>query len=543
MAVYNGTKKKNVVNGDSDDDQIFGHDGNDQLFGNGGADAIVGGKGNDKIDGGTGVDTAVFSGLYADYKITFNADNTVTVKGKDGHDTVVHVEILRFDDRDAIIVGGGGSEFTTIQSGVEAATNGAVVLVAAGTYVEQVTIENKTLTLQGTGDATKIVAPSTLTANIHDAASGTPSKNAIIGVNGGDVTISDILIDGAGHGDGLATTYGAADFNGIYYLNAGGAIDDVTVTGIRDPYNLDGSLSGNQRGNAIVIADRDGVARIIEVSDTTITDFQKTGMVFVGAGLTVDIHDNAVTGGGLQPLGSPAQNGIQVSGGATGVLDNNTINELGYGPDSFSATGILVFGSDGVVVINNVVTMVGDSQDAAVAFIDADNPTATGNSLTASFGVYQLGIFTTSLNHSDNDFDGAIAVGFYPDAGGPFTFTGSEADDDIWGAGANDVLNGGRGDDSLIGDGSHFGFGIGDGDDTFVFQKHSGNDMIWDFGQSTGDRDVIDVSDYHFKNFAELQRHIENDVDGNAVIHLSGHDSVTVVGISAASLTQQDFLI
>jgi hypothetical protein len=439
---------------------------------------------------------------------------------------------------------GANGEFQTIQSAVDAAQNGDTILVAAGIYAEQVTVLNKVLTIRGQGDATQIVAPPTLTANIQDTGSGTPSKNAIIGVEGGNVTIKGLSIDGNGAGDHLATTYGAADYNGIYYHNAGGEIENVSITGIRDPLHLDGSLSGNQRGNGIVVANRDGEARTVEVSHSTVADFQKTGMVFDGDGLTVDVDGNTVVGGGLQPLGSPAQNGIQVSNGATGTVDHNTVSDIGYGPDSWSATGILVYGSDNVVVSHNTVSMLDYSQDAGIAFIDADNPTAVHNDVAATYGIYQLGAFATALHQSHNHLgDSTIAVGFYPDSGGPFEFTGSRGDDEILGAGGNDILNGGRGDDALIGDGSAIGFGVGTGDDTFVFTKHSGNDTIWDFGQVAGNRDVMDVSGYNFDDFAELAGLISDNVAGDAVIQLTAHDSITVAGVHTADLTQSDFVV
>ena len=538
--------------GGNGDDMLFGGKGGDVLNGGAGSDVMAGGAGGDKITGGSGIDTAVFSGDSCDYKIVFKANGTVAVSGRDGRDILDGVEILRFDDRDVILVGGGGSEFTTVQSGVNAAgaADGDMVLVAAGTYAEQVTVTGKILSIKGQGDDTHIVAPALLAANIQDAGSGTPSKNAIIGVNGGEVEISDLTVDGLGNGNNLSTAYGAADFDGIYFLNAGGSVDDVTVTGIHDPYNLDGSLNGNQRGNGIIAANRDGADRTIEVSDSTVTDFQKTGMVFVGAGLTVEVEDNTVTGGGLQPLGSPAQNGIQVSGGATGEIEDNTIGGIGYGPDSYSATGILVIGSDNVEVTHNKITMeldaLGNSADAGIAFIDADAPVATGNTITdAGYGIYQLGSFTNELEHGHNKFnDTGIAIGFYADqAGQDYQFTGSKGNDDIWGADGNDVFDGGRGDDSLVGDGSHFGFGVGAGDDTFVFKRHSGDDTIWDFGQTVGDRDVIDVQAYHFDDFADLQTHIADDGFGNAVVQLTAQDSITVYGFLAVQLTSQDFAI
>jgi hypothetical protein len=440
-------------------------------------------------------------------------------------------------------VGGPHGEYSTIQSAVDAAHNGDTIEIAAGTYVEQVTIVNKDLTIKGEGDATHIVAPVDLAANIHDAGSGTPSKNAVIGVDGGNVDISNVLVDGAGHGNHLSATFGGADFDGIYYLNASGSIDHVTVTGIHDPYNPDGSLSGFQRGNGIFVADRDGVARTVEVSHSTIADFQKTGIIFSGDNLTADIHHNTVTGNGLQPIN--AQNGIQVGFGATGHIDHNVVGNLGFGPDSFSSTGILIDEADNIVVDHNTVTMVGNSNDAAMAFIDSDNPTADHNSVSATYGMYQLGEFAHALIQDHNSFgNSTVGIGFYPTSDGEsFVFTGGDGNDDIEGYNGNDVLNGGKGNDFLVGDSSHIGFGTGEGSDTFVFQKGTGSDQIADFGQTAGNRDLIDVTDYHFKSFAKLAANISDNGAGDAVIHLNAQDSITLLGVHTAQLSQHDFLI
>jgi Ca2+-binding RTX toxin-like protein len=265
--------------------------------------------------------------------------------------------------------------------------------------------------------------------------------------------------------------------------------------------------------------------------------------VFSGDNLTADIHDNTVTGNGLQPI--IAQNGIQVSFGATGTISHNTVSNLGYGPDDFSSTGILVDESNNVVADHNTVTMVGNSNDVAMAFIDSDNPTADHNSVSGTYGMYQLGDFTHALTQDHNKFDGsAVAVGFYPTKDGQsFVFTGSDGNDDIEGYNGNDVLNGGKGNDFLVGDSSHIGFGTGQGNDTFVFQKGSGTDEVADFGQTTGNRDLIDLVDYHFKNFAQLTAKIADNGAGNAVIHLTTQDSVTLDGVHTAQLTQHDFLI
>ena len=499
-----------------------------------------------------------------DFHIAVEGDHWVLTNGHITHQISGDSVVLH--GQTYLLVDHFGAGYQSIQSAVNDAQNGATVLVAGGTYAEQVTVHNTDLTIQGQGDATHVVAPDSLDVNIVDLAWTRTDKNAIIGVDGGNVNIKDLSIDGLGHGDQLSHDLGSADFEGIYYYNASGKIDGVSVTGIREPLHGDGSLSGNQLGNGILISNTDGMARTVEVSHSTVTDFQKTGMVFNGDGLTVKVDHNTVVGNGLQPLGSPAQNGIQISRGATGEVEHNSVSDLGYGPDSWSASGILVYGSDDVMVDHNHVVMTGDSMDAAIAFVDADNPTATHNDVTATFGIYQQAAydsFTHELNQSHNTFhDATVAVGFYgsgyvgfgaPEVTTSFNFTGSSGNDEIWGANGSDVLNGGCGDDSLRGDSSSFHgydadyganfFGTQTGDDTYVFDRHSGNDTIVDYGQVAGNRDVMDVSAYRFHSFADLQQHISDNGDGNAVIQLSQRDSITLEGVSASQLTQDDFII
>ena len=67
------------------------------------ANAGSGGGGNDIIDGGSGSDTAVFSGLLSQYRVTLNLNGSIQVLdlrggAPDGTDTVSNVEFLQFSD-------------------------------------------------------------------------------------------------------------------------------------------------------------------------------------------------------------------------------------------------------------------------------------------------------------------------------------------------------------------------------------------------------------------------------------------------------------
>jgi serralysin len=77
----------------------------------------------------------------------------------------------------------------------------------------------------------------------------------------------------------------------------------------------------------------------------------------------------------------------------------------------------------------------------------------------------------------------------------------------------------------------------------------SGNDVVNDFnqgnlavGSSDAEYDLIDVQAY-FDNWTDLQAEISDDGSGNAVIHLSTTDSITLVGVQTANLLETDFII
>lgn len=107
--------------------------------------------------------------------------------------------------------------------------------------------------------------------------------------------------------------------------------------------------------------------------------------------------------------------------------------------------------------------------------------------------------------------------------------------------GGRDVLNGGGGNDQLWG---------GPNNDRFVFGAGSGQDVINDFdqgnkagGSTAREHDVIDVRAYGFAGWAELKSLISDDGAGDAVIHLTANDTITLDGIHAAGLNARDFVV
>jgi Ca2+-binding RTX toxin-like protein len=126
------------------------------------------------------------------------------------------------------------------------------------------------------------------------------------------------------------------------------------------------------------------------------------------------------------------------------------------------------------------------------------------------------------------------------------------------GQGGRDALKGGSGDDRLYGDGET-GAGVatgggadtldggagndqlwgGGGDDRFIFNGLSGSDIIWDFGQSSGDNDVIDLRGTEAGDPTNGQLQVYY-VDGNAILEFNG-GRITVMGVT--HLDDSDVLV
>ncbi len=103
------TSSQNTIGAGSDTlsnfENLIGSAFNDTLTGNTGNNVITGGSGNDIINGASGVDTAVYTGAWSNYTITYSSGtNTYTIVDNragspDGTDTLSSIEFLQFTDR------------------------------------------------------------------------------------------------------------------------------------------------------------------------------------------------------------------------------------------------------------------------------------------------------------------------------------------------------------------------------------------------------------------------------------------------------------
>lgn len=237
--------------------------------------------------------------------------------------------------------------FDNITDGVIAVRVDGVVVVLDGTYEEQVVI-SKNLTLTGDiGDDPTILSPDNLT-EFFTTSGG--DKYPIVYVHDvDDVSIKNLTVDGAGKGN---ANY---QFLGIAFRNAGGLVDSVEITDVRDT-----PFSGAQHGVAMYLYNDDAVARSMTVSDCDIHNFQKNAMALNAASntpLTVDVSSNVITGYG--PTDITAQNGVQVWADlATGSVTGNTITGIAYDNTEaeikWVASSILNYYADLDIIGNNV---------------------------------------------------------------------------------------------------------------------------------------------------------------------------------------------
>jgi Ca2+-binding RTX toxin-like protein len=358
----------------------------------------------------------------------------------------------------------GNDVYTTIQAAVIAAQEGDTILISSGTYAEQVLVSGKNVTLVGHGDDTVIKAPA---GTIAYQAVGAGNRASLITVtNASDVTLQNVKIDGEGRGNELAA--GASDFHGIAFINAGGSVEDVTLTGIRMPLDGNGHVSGVQQGRPIYANNVDGTARTLTVSDNTVSDFQKNGVDLRGTNLTVTVTGNEITGEGATPTN--AQNGIVIFG-PTGEVSGNTVSEVGYvltGSNSpASSSGILNYTSSNVTIDDNTlngptetVTEPNELSAAGVSsFGDSNGASVTNNTISG----FTYGILSDSdgaaPNHSGNTFadnqinlatDDLTAASSIVGTAGSDYLEGSAFNDTITGLGGNDTIDGGSGVDTAV---------------------------------------------------------------------------------------------
>jgi hypothetical protein len=319
--------------------------------------------------------------------------------------------------------------YSSVQSAVNAAetfesTNPfpvPTVYICPGTYSEQVTILDSvvltrapvpeylgpvTIQLPASVGASQSTGLSTTNCQAHDVANSVQIPQSVIEIcaagpggtntSGVSVAISNVTVEG----NWPTTTC----YDSLYGILVGGGAS-LSLTGSTVEKIGAYPLNGCQGGVGIQ-AGRWVISQVghVRLSDDTIETYQKNGITVDGPGSTADIDHLVVTGAG--PTSQIAQNGIQISRGATGSVTHSTVTGNNYtGQGNASSTGIVVFGGCGAP-LDDKVTITGNSLSGNDVGIDVGNynPTCSAAPDTVTDDVACFNVVENS-----NGYPGGVA--------------------------------------------------------------------------------------------------------------------------------------
>ena len=146
-----------------------------------------------------------------------------------------------------------------------------------------------------------------------------------------------------------------ANYYGVVADGAGVNISGAQIHDIGEvPFN------GAQHGVGVLYTTvhQDGTTTATPATGTlggsTISRYQKNGIVVSGTKAAVTVKNNTVTGAG--PVNYIAQNGIEIASGATASVTGNTVSGHFYTPATVTACGLLFFQAGGVKQNSNTLT-------------------------------------------------------------------------------------------------------------------------------------------------------------------------------------------
>ena len=279
-----------------------------------------------------------------------------------------------------------GAQYTSIQAAVNAAKNGDTINVCPGTYPEQVTV-TKNLNINGVNIANQglaLIQPANVLVNSTGLTNGSPVAATILVDGANNVNLTNLTVE-AGNNQFTDNTL----LVGIYYRNASGKVDSMAVRNVE----LQVGSPGAQTGYGIFAQSGNGGSANVQVTNSSVHDYQKNGIVGQEAGTQLTVKSDAVSGLGPNP--NIAQNGIELAFGAKGTIDSNFVIDHIYSQCTdenncdFASSNILLFQAGNVKVTNNNLGK-GQLNIALVGNIAEANNIVTFQA-NALYGVYVIG--------------------------------------------------------------------------------------------------------------------------------------------------------
>jgi len=517
--VFTSGAGDDVINGLGDNDRLFGGGDNDELFGDSGKDELFGGHGNDKLFGGSG-DDKLFGGHGNDELRGGNGRDILNPGSNDfndiiytgaGADSIVFsgatsgfFSVLHWDLSARVIVTIDGNANTgTIKkagAGTTTITDVQNPMLADGLGVQGTSFKdifNITVAdggwmqvFGGMGKDSFDIGASTgklrLDFRDHTGASGGVRVNLRTGTINNDGFGNYEKITGTGH---------------IWEVR--GTMEDDWISGSANDESFI-LMAGNDSVNG-----RGGFDRL---------RYDRSGV----DGVTVDLEAGTATGTWSGKAFSHTISGIEHVRGSNGndILtgadsqknklegrDGNDLLEGGFGNDELlgDAGNDRLWGDQGKDLLQG-----GDGNDM----------------LWGEWGQDRLfggaGHDTLLAGNGDDQLQGG---------NGNDILKGGNGNDILKGGNGNDRLDGGADNDTMTGNG---------GDDTFIFG--TGADVVTDFN-TVGSGEKIDLSGVGpITGFSDLTGEHLSEAGGNVVIDDLAGNTMTLNGVTIASLSADDFI-
>lgn len=551
-----GTGADTVIGSDGVE-EIIGNYGNDSILAGGGDDTIFSGFDSDYVDGGDGNDSILSSsgsdtvaGGAGDDQIDLGPSDGETdlliLADGSGNDVVSSFETPT-DNGDGTFTGRDQFDVTglTDASGNPVSTEDVVV--------SQDGVGNAVLTFPGGESVTLVGVPITAVQSTEQlVAMGIPAFKG------------DFVVEGTGSADLIDGNY-TGDPEGDRIDNndaADGGNDDVVFAGAGDDTVLGGAgadeIHGEDGNDSVDGGAGDDTLYGAAGNDTLdggdgndrMEGFTGSDSLSGGAG------DDYLDGG------TEADTLIGGDGNDTLLAGSDVADDYldgGAGNDSLSAGG----GNDTLLGgTGDDVIFAAEGDDLIVMADDFGNDTIDGWSNDAGGDTLDAGAVTqdTVLDLTAGD-PGNPEQGTLTNGTQTAQFIEIEniilgsGDDQVLGSSGNDSVNTGAGADTVDGGAGDDSFDIGAGDgaiDTVVFADGDGSDTISGFagpidngdGTFTG-QDQLDLSGLtdangNPVNVADVT--VSGDLDGNAVLSFPNGESLTLVGVDPASVSDHDAL-
>lgn len=546
-----GDENDDILFGGLGDDQLYGGLGNDTLNGNEGADSVSGGDGDDSMVGGTGNDTmlggdgndSISSDADADL-IYAGAGNDVIYagSGNDNVDAGTGDNLIFTDLGDDTILADLGNDTINAGDGNDSIVSGAGDdLVLGGAGVDQLYAG------AGNDDIDAGIGDDLVYGgNDNDTIAGAGGNDSLHGESGNDV-LTDAAVGDAtdgnnvlfgGLGDDTLTTGGGDDLlyagTGTNLLNAGAGDDWVMSEDGNDTLNGDAgndTLSGMQGNDLLYGGDGEDYAYADWGNDT----------IYGGAGndyLNDATGDDTLYGGDdadrfALTMAQSADWGSNTIEGGEGGVDADTIDLAALTTDTTvtfttNEAGTLTSGLGDVSFSEIEQISLGDGND----LVDAS---ATTTGVTIQTGQGNDTVYAGTGN--DTIFD----------AFGDDQLFGGAGNDLLSAAFGNDTLTGGAGDDTFDLNG-----GVGEVK-TLVLADGSGNDTVVWFHLATdnGDGTFTGIDQLDVSGLTDAQGNPVNvndvtvtaDVNGDAVLTFPNGESITLIGVTPAAVSDPAALV